>query len=210
MNETWKDFLQERHKEILLLASAGIAILALVAVFSFTNGGGGSYVPEEYIRAREDAIKISQEIGGLSSEINQLLANITTKNNTGDYNGALAIARSGASQTNQVGKKAEELLGALENMVESIDKVKPASAVKVGKDAISVGIKMVERLVVYSNLSNDLIQKIEAKLNGGNVKEDEIRQTIDSINEEVRFINSLNSDYQALATQFDNLTKDSQ
>ena len=210
MNENWRDFLREKRREILLLISAGIAVLALIAFFGFIYRGGGSRVPEEYVQAREEATKISREIVGLGNEVNQSLVEIAAKNNIRDYSAALSVARSGAGQINQIGVKAQELLGALEGMVESVERVRPESAVKAGKDAISVGIKMVERLIIYSNLSSDLIKTIETKLGGGNVKEGDIQKIIDDINSEVRFINSLSGDYGVLIKQFDDLTKSSQ
>ncbi|MDD5711089.1 MAG: hypothetical protein PHV43_03290 [Candidatus Colwellbacteria bacterium] len=206
MTEDWKDFLKAKRREILVLTLAGAAVLVLVLSASFIDGSENSYVPEEYSQARVEAIGVSREIVSLSNGINQSLAEITVKNDAGDYSGALTVAKSGADRTNQIGIKAEELLGALERMVESVDGVRPTGAISVGKEAIAVGIKIVERLVVYSNLSSDLIRKIEAKLSGENVKEAEITRIIDKINEEVQFINTLNSNYQTLTEEFDNLT----
>jgi hypothetical protein len=210
MNENWKDFLKEKRREILLLASAGIVVLALIAFFGFVYKGEKSYVPEEYVQTRTEATKISREIVILGSEVNKSLIEISAKNNIGDYGSALSVAKSGAIQINQIGSKAQELLVALGGMVKSVEGVKPASAVKVGKDAISIGIKMVERLIIYSNLSKDLIKKIETKLGGGNISDGDIQKTIDDINSEVRFINSLNNDYGALVKQFDDLTRNNQ
>jgi hypothetical protein len=210
MNENWKDFLKEKRREIIFLVSAGIVVLASVALIGFVYKGGKSYVPDEYVQTRTEATKISREIVILGNEVNKSLMEISNKTNIGDYSSALSVARSGTSQINQIGSKAQELLGALGGMAKNVEGVKPTNAAKVGKDAISVGIKMVERLIVYSKLSNDLVKKIEDKLVGGNINDSDIQKTINDINNEVKFINSLNNDYGVLIKQFDDLTRDTQ
>jgi|GEM_PF-4263369 hypothetical protein len=206
MSETWKDFFRQRRRELLFLVSAGLAVVALfLLVGLFYEGGGEGYIPPEYTQAREETAKMSAEIVQLGEEINQTLLELATKDSIGDHEAALVLAEKGRGQIERLGKKAQKLLSALESMVSSVERVRPVSAVGVGKDAVTVGIKMVERLVVYSNLSSNLVQTIETKLGGGDVANKDIQELIGKINEEVRFVNSLSANYKALTERFDGL-----
>ncbi|MBU2101275.1 hypothetical protein KKH05_00945 [Patescibacteria group bacterium] len=206
MENNWKDFFKDRRKEIIFLASTGFAIFILILFVGLVYEGPGIYVPEGFIDMRGEAIDLSADIADLSNKINQSYEQISAKDRIGDYVVALSLMEENTPKREKIQSKLASLLDVLDAMAKDVEDIRPSSLKKIGKETVSTNIKMVERLIAYHNLNENLIDAIRAKLVEGSNQE--IQPLIDKINDEVRFINSISQSYLLSIQQFDQLTDD--
>ncbi|OGY56695.1 MAG: hypothetical protein A2Y84_02075 [Candidatus Colwellbacteria bacterium RBG_13_48_8] len=204
MSKEIQSFIRTNRREILFIAAGSLCVLAMAILVSFREDRG--YVPQEFLQARESAGSYSREIVDLSNQSVEALGQIAAKDEEGNYAVALSIAQDQAGRFAKLKDTAVQLSGQLSQMAIYLDQIRPIEAKDIGKEAIELNIKMVERLVVYINLNNQLIDVIEKRLSGKDELAGEIQKLVSQINGEVNTINSSSERHKELMSRLNDLT----
>ncbi|PIR98014.1 MAG: hypothetical protein COT89_02075 [Candidatus Colwellbacteria bacterium CG10_big_fil_rev_8_21_14_0_10_42_22] len=199
MEDTWQNFFQKRRKEILFSTVTGFALLILILFLGFVYEGQGVYIPEEYLNNAQQAIRLTSDVAEFSNEINQSYVQIAEKDAIGDYVSALSLIEENEPGREKIKNRLEKIVGILDEMTTSVKDIHPISVEKLGEDIILANIKIVERMLIYHAMNEELLDAIRAKLAGD--ENPNIQLKIQEINKEVQFINSISQEYQVLLNQ---------
>lgn len=202
-------FFEEHRREVF--ASLGlIAITLLVVTILYFSGGGfeSAFVPQEFTDARRRAASTAQNIVLLTAAAAENLAKISEADRRGDYGEGVRLAAEERERTEEIRDAANDLSEDLRDMASGVSEVSPARAREVGFEAVAVGVSLVERLVAYTDATDELLLVIQSRLQS-NGREDglaEIEELTNRVNAEVAEVNRLNEEYRALMARFDELT----
>jgi len=159
-------------------------------------------VPEDFLRARQEASLIASEIVALSGLSADRLTEISQLDKDGKYTEALLLISRELEQNRRAREKAVQLSAQLEIMAKNLDKVSPPSASQIAVQAISSETALLSRLITYHDYFAQLLEVLREKFLGKNEK-DKISELISRINSEIEAINELNRKFNELMKEFD-------
>lgn len=179
-----------------------LIILAVYFVgrFVFVRLNG---IPQEFLKARQEASLISQVIVDLSSDSAKNIEDISNLDNNAQYIEALNIIVQEMEKNKEVREKAISLSSNLQTMARSASDIYPDSSASVALEAISVETTVISHLVNYNDYLNQLLEILRAKLLGRWNSNEEIKFLVDKVNEEAKIINELNQKFNLLMAEFD-------
>jgi len=204
----------ENHRKELSLAFATILATALliVGLELFTRSTGrlntGKYVPDTFIEARNRAAGSADKIVNLTAESASNIEAIRNAEKNGNYSLGLSLIGEETKRNGDVRETAVELSEELSDMAKLSKDISPTAASEVGLQAVAKGIELVQRLVSYSNNTQELLAALQDRLGGNNGEETRVKieSLTSTVNEDIRVINSLSGGYRELMAQFDALT----
>lgn len=161
-------------------------------------------VPDGFLRARQKASLIAQDIIGFSRESSDNLNKIFELDKKGNYVEALDLLAQEIGNNRQARKRAVELSAQLEQMARVVSEISPTSASQAAIQAISSEAALISRLITYNDYLFQLSEILRAKFLGQIKNSSErISELIGKINEEVRAINELNKKFNEIMEGFD-------
>jgi|GEM_PF-5571701 hypothetical protein len=196
-----------------------IVVLAILLVVGIVYGvnvlsNGAPYVPQEFKSTRAQAAQTSDQIVSEATASITNLNAISSAYNSGDYNTALNLAIEEANHNNAERSSASSLSTQLGTMANDLYQIRPESAEQVGVQAIGKEYQILENLVNYIGLTDQLLNELKigyvsqsnatsstATLNKN------LNNTVGQLNTYAQSVNSLNQQYLSLMDQFDTLTK---
>jgi hypothetical protein len=189
-----------------------VAILIVVGVIYGGEALSGNmpYVPQGFTNARVQAAQTSGQImSDASTSITNLNA-ISVTYNSGKYDTALDLAIQEVHHNVDERNSEATLSTQLGTMASNLYQLRPSSAEQVGVQAIGEEYQVLEKLVDYSNLVDQLLNELRAGyIDQGSIAalNTNLNNTVGLLNSDAQSINSLNQQYLSLMAKFDTLTK---
>ncbi len=159
-------------------------------------------VPEEFLRARQEASSIADSIVSLSGESAKKISEIAELDKKREYSEALNLIVQELERNQQSREKAVELSKKLETMAKNLADISPAEAGQTALQAVSSETALISRLITYNDYLYQLLEVLRGKFLGKNGG-DKIQELINKINEESSAINDLNKKFNQIMKEFD-------
>lgn len=184
---------------IFLLIVSAVYLLARFFTPEIKN------VPEEFLKARQEASLIAKDIIGLSGQTAGNIAVISEFDKEAKYSDALNLISQELERNRQAREKAIELSKQLELMIKNIPEISPASASQAALEALTSETALISRLISYNDYLVQLMDILKKKFlfqeKDGNGR---VLELINKINEEARMINELDKNFNKSMDKFDN------
>ena len=161
-------------------------------------------VPNDFLRARQEASLIAKDIVNLSNESAGNINEIYEFDREGNYKEALNLLANELERNRQAREKAIELSAQLEKMARAVSEISPISASQSAIQAISSETALISRLITYNDYLFQLLEVLRSKFLGKTKNSSElISELISKINEEVQAINELDRKFNEVMKEFD-------
>jgi len=161
-------------------------------------------VPSDFLKARQQASLIAQEIVSLSNETTNNLNNISNLDKERKYKEALSIISQEIEHNRLAREKAVALSIQLETMTKNISGITPPDAGQKALEAVSSEVALISRLVNYNDYLVQLLEILQSKFSGqGGDSGGKVQELIQKINDEARAINDLNRKFNEAMDGFD-------
>lgn len=159
-------------------------------------------IPPDFLRARQEASLIAQDIVNLSGETATRLDEISKLDQEQKYTEALVLISQELERNREARERAITLSQQLEAMANNLAQIKPASAGQTALQAVSSETALISRLINYNDYLNQILEVLRAKfLDRGDG--DKIPELIAKANDEARAINDLNQKFNDVMKEFD-------
>ena len=169
---------------ILLLGS----FLALYLAGYFLLGK--SFVPNEFLEARNRSALVAKEIVALTDVSIQNLDKISLHERKNNYPRALILVKEELENSKKSRVKAADLAKEIGHMTEAIGGITPTKTRNLATDAVRDEVALITHLIVYNDLLNSLLQLLELTFSGPiSHGSDEVQTLIKNMNQEVKEIN---------------------
>lgn len=195
------DLYSKTPKRIRLLILFIIILLLAYFVLRFLTVETKN-VPEDFLRARQEASLIASEIVAISNESTNNLNEIAQLDKERKYTEALVLISQELERNRQAREKAIKLSVQLETMAKNLSQISPASASQVALQAISSETALISRLITYNDYLTQLLEILREKFLGKN-EGDRISELLVKINDEIQAINDLNRKFNEVMGEFD-------
>lgn len=207
-----KEILAIYRKEITLISATifltAVLVIGFVYLPNANSGFSEPFVPVEFLEARNRAGGQADKIAGLISLTEEALEKIRMADINGDYGAGLAMIMEETERNKKIQDATEDLSEDLRDMAKYLEDVEPKQATEAGIGAVTVGIGLVQRLIIYNNNAEKLLSLLDKRFRGGWDEQTrlDIEELTSVMNEDARTINSLSNEYRTLMVQFDALT----
>ena len=166
---------------------------------------GESFVPENFVKAREkSAIMAAELVSDLDLSL-QSLAKISEEDKNGRFSSALRLVEQEIEKIEKAKATAMELSNELINMTQAIQGIKPIAARNLALEAVSQETSLLMRLNNYLNSSfNPLLETLGLKFYG-DIRYDsgDVQVLIENMNREAGEINSISNSFNQKLKEFD-------
>ncbi|MEK7482066.1 MAG: hypothetical protein AAB464_00080 [Patescibacteria group bacterium] len=164
-------------------------------------------IPDEFLKARQEASLIAKEIIAVSVGINENLNKVSELDSQKKYSEALVIISAERERNWLAREKAINLSVKLAAMAENISAIEPSSAGQVALQAVSLETALISRLINYNDYLNQLFEILREKFLDPQASDTDgkILELIGKINEEARIINELDGNFNELMAKFDKI-----
>jgi hypothetical protein len=159
-------------------------------------------IPEDFLRARQEASLIAQEIVNLSNESVNKIDEIAKFDEEQKYTEALVMISQELERNRKAREKAVDLSVQLEAMAKNLAQISPASASQKALEAVSSETALISRLITYNDYLTQLLEVLRGKFLGKN-SNDKIPELIQKLNNEAQAINDLNQKFNETMKEFD-------
>ena len=123
-------------------------------------------VPEEFLRARQEASSIADSIVSLSGESAKKISEIAELDKKREYSEALNLIVQELERNQQSREKAVELSKKLETMAKNLADISPAEAGQTALQAVSSETALISRLITYNDYLYQLLEVLRGKFWG--------------------------------------------
>lgn len=190
-------------KKVRLFAIVMIALLLLYFVGRFLLMAT-KIVPDDFMRARQQASVTAQDIVGMSKESSQHIAEIAALNNAQNYSAALRLTENEIERNRQIRDKAIELSAQLQTMTIGVSNIQPKSSGELALEAVSTEVTLIGHLLIYTDYLNQLLQTIRDRIaDNASGSSERIPMLLQKINDEVIVVNALNDKFNEKMGEFD-------
>lgn len=177
-----------------------LAVYLIARIFFFDV----KKVPNDFLKARQEASLVANNIVVLSNESVGDLGKIYELDKKGNYEEALSLLANELERNRQAREKAVELSAQLEKMARAVPEISPASASQSAIQAISSETALISRLITYNDYLFQLLEILRSKFLGETKNSSEqISELINKINDEVKAINELDRKFNEVMEKFD-------
>ncbi len=159
-------------------------------------------IPEDFLRARQEASLIASEIVAISNESTNSFDKIAQLDKERKYTEALILISQELERNRQAREKAIQLSIQLEIMAKNLAQISPQSSSQIALQAISSETALISRLITYNDYLTQLLEVLREKFLGKS-EGDEISELIIKINGEIQAINDLNRKFNEVMKEFD-------
>ncbi len=195
------NFYRKIPKRVRLLIVFIIIILIGYFVVRFLFVGAKD-IPDDFLRARQEASLVAQDIVNLSNQSANNLDEIANLDSEHKYTEALALISQELERNRQAREKAINLSVQLEKMARNLSQISPSSASQVALEAVSSETTLISRLIIYNDYLTQLLEVLREKFLG-KTDGNKISELIAKINDEAQAINDLNNKFNKIMEEFD-------
>lgn len=197
--------LTERLKTPKILFRAALLLVgAGLLVYAIGLGVAASRLPEEFVKARQEAATVSQSIVDLATQTGEKLAEVNLSDLKGEESRALALLSDARTSNRAAYNKAFDLTQHLQTLAQSLEAVPSASKQRKGAEAIAVELSLVSEFIVYTQKVDAFLDALERVIRS-NVEANRVAaaSALDEVNRKVASINSLNQLFREAIGAFD-------
>lgn len=162
-------------------------------------------VPDEFLKARQEASLIAQDIIGFSNQTANNISKISDLDKAAKYEDALNLITKEIDYNRQARERAISLSAQLEKMAKSISGIEPPEAAQIALQAVGSETALISRLISYNDYLVQFLDVLRQKFSAEKNTNGRIAELIDKINEESKTINDLNKNFNQLMSEFDKL-----
>ena len=188
-----------------ILSLLVISVLGGLGYLLFSSGE--SFVPENFVKAREKSAIIAAElVSDLDLSLHSL-AKISEEDKNGRFSSALGLVEQEIEKIEKAKAMAMELSNELINMTHAIQGIKPIAARNLALEAVSQETSLLMRLNNYLNSSfNPLLETLRLKFYG-DIRYDsgDVQVLIENMNKEASEINSISNSFNQKFKEFDSV-----
>ena len=188
-----------RRIKILIIFLLIVLVAYFVVRFLFIETRN---IPPEFLKARQEASLIAQDIVSLSDETANKLNEVAQLDQEQKYTEALVLISQELERNRAARKKAVGLSQRLEAMANNLAQIKPASAGQTALEAVSSETALISRLINYNDYLNQILEVLRAKFLG-KIDGDNIPELVSRANKEAKVINELNQKFNDVMKEFD-------
>ena len=176
-------------------------VLIFLVVIGFSFGAWsllfskGDYIPASFTDARRESAIIGAEIVGLSGASSEQIKEIQRLEQDKKYSDALDAVMAEKKRVAEMRDHGSRLLTSLSTMTQSISEIQPEAARTAALQAINYETGIVNHLLAYNELSEQLLQLIAARILYGENTTARFNDTITKINDEIAAVNDLNTKF---------------
>ncbi|MBI3088822.1 MAG: hypothetical protein HYY99_01000 [Candidatus Colwellbacteria bacterium] len=202
-------FLGKYRKDRKLLLATILVVILLAAGGYWYLASKSPNAPPQFFEARNRAGEISNRIVELTHTSVDNLELISAADEAGRYKRGLELTQEEIDRNAEVKNEAFKLSEELKIMALNLNEVRPKEAAEVGLQATTNGLELVQHLINYSNLTEELLGVLQTRLksNGSPETRERIEQIILRMNQEAEAVNKLNDEYREEMKNFDRLTQ---
>lgn len=169
---------------------------------------GKSFVPSEFIEARNRSALVAKEIVALTDISVQNLEKISLHERKNNFPRALILVKEELENSKKSRVKAADLAKEIGAMTEATGRITPTKARNLATDAVRDEVALITHLIVYNDLLNSLLQNLELIFSGAiSYGSEEVQTLIKNMNQEVKEINGLNDAFNQKMREFDELAE---
>ena len=162
-------------------------------------------VPDEFLKARQEASIIAQDIIGFSNQTANNISKISELDKEAKYEDALNLIAGEVDHNRQAREKAISLSAQLEKMAKNISGIEPPEAAQIALQAISSETALISRLISYNDYLVQFLEVLRQKFSEDKNTNGRIAELVGKINEETKAINDLDENFNQLMVEFDKL-----
>lgn len=182
-----------------ILALMGISVLGYLIWNS-----GGSFVPENFIEARERSAGIASELVILLDSSVKSLDMISEEDKSGRFSSALELVEQETEKIEKVRTMALELSGELNNMAQAVQGIEPVSAKNLALEAVSQEVSLIGHLINYNAYFSGLLATLKLKFSDDiKYDSDDVQNFIKNMNKESEEVNLINKSFNQKLGEFD-------
>ncbi|GEM_PF-1012802 len=185
-------------------------ILALI-VISILGGFGyliwnrdESFVPENFVEAREKSASIASELVALLDSSVKSLDKISEEDKNGRFSSALELVEQETEKIEQVRTIALELSAELNNMAQAVQGIKPANAKNIALEAVTQEVSLIGHLINYNAYFGGLLFTLKMKfIDDIKYDSNDVWNFINNMNKEANEVNLINNSFNQKLAEFD-------
>lgn len=190
---------------LLVLSVTGVIGFYFYSQYEIVAG----FVPLEFNEARKEGAIVAERIVFLANQSLAGLEQIGGLDSSQRYQKALDLTTGELERNSKARQEAILLSSHLGTMATYLYQIEPNRARTLATEAVGYEVNLVNRLILLNDLLNQLFSLLEDKFRiqaagrGGGVIEGQVKQLLDSINNEIKVINDLNRQFNSIMEQFD-------
>lgn len=197
------NFAKLKTPKILMRAAlllVGVGLLAYLVGSSVA----ASRLPEEFVRARQNAALTSQDIVDLTKLTSERLAEVNLLELKGDIVRALTVVADARTSNQAAYSKAFELTQDLQELAKSLGGVPSIAKQREGSEAVAIELSLVSEFIIYTQKVDTFLDALERAIRF-NVESNRAAAAaaLDEVNAKVVSINALNNAFRRAIGTFD-------
>lgn len=195
----------KNKKTLLWLILA--AFIAFTAVYGLIRVLGNVLeLPPEFLAARQEAGRLSQEIVELTNKTNSLIKNANIFELDGQPGVALQLIEEARKKNKDAYQKAFELSVVIQKLTEKINLIDSSRGQQLAYEAVSFELALISNFISYTQNLNGFLDNLElaVRLNTPESRR-RVTTSLAEVNQKILNINNLNRDFLIRMTELDSL-----
>ncbi|MEK7635526.1 MAG: hypothetical protein AAB405_00315 [Patescibacteria group bacterium] len=160
-------------------------------------------VPNEFLKARQEASLIAQDIISFSNQTANNISKISELDKEAKYEDALNLITKEIEYNRQARERAISLSAQLEKMTKNISGIEPPEAAQIALQAVGSETTLISRLISYNDYLVQFLEILRQKFSKDKNTNGRIAELVGKINEESKTINNLDKNFNQLMAEFD-------
>ncbi|MHB9019647.1 MAG: hypothetical protein ACYC3G_02090 [Minisyncoccota bacterium] len=186
----------------IILALIVISILGGLGYLAWNSGE--SFVPENFIEAREKSSGIASELVVLLDSSVKNLDKISVEDRAGRFSSALELVEQETEKIEKVRTLALELSSELNSMAQAVQGIEPVNAKNIALEAVTQEVSLIGHLINYNAYFAGLLSTLKMKFVDDNKYDSsDVQNFINNMNKEKDEVNSINGSFNQKLREFD-------
>lgn len=163
-----------------------------------------SFVPDNFISAREKSAVIASEIVSTLDSSIKNLDKISEEDRGGRYASALELVEQENEKIEKVRTLALELSDELNGMAQAVQGIEPVNAKNIALGAVTQEVSLIGHLINYNAYFGGLLTTLKMKfVDDISYNSEDVKNFIDNMNKEKDEVNSINESFNKKLIEFD-------
>jgi hypothetical protein len=197
--------MKEKRTKAIITGAVLVCAIALIVLLARGSSGGPTIVlPEDFVRARQNASQVSQRIVDLTTFTAGKIAAANTSNGSGNVSQTETLINEARSANDEAYRSASDLASYLKDLAGSLSTIQSVSSQRLAFEAIATEMSLVSEFIVYTQNLNDFLDNLSLFVKpGSSVKSSEVNAALQKTNKSAERINDLNEEFNTRMTRFD-------
>jgi hypothetical protein len=190
------------------LIGGAVVILALLTYGIFRVLNRPFELPFQFIIARDEAGRVSQEIVDLTGRTIGLIKNANVSDFAGAASDAVKLINEARQANERSYNKAFELSLAVQKMAEALSDIRPREVQQIAYEAASIELALISDFISYTQYLNQFLDFLAIAVRTDNRSDRQAAASaLAEVNQKITSINNLNQAFFAKMAKLDSLNK---